>query len=250
MKTSLVSGLLFALGVVPLTAGTVSLGSPLTDDASSLISPANTYTHAISGGTTATINGVPFQQLQSGVIPANFLWVSTGSQDQVQNNNGDWVPANGGVTGAGLIDLLESFTYSGTGANAPSSQTFTLSGLIAGTTYDTRMYIRVWDTEASGRPIQFTMTNGAEIDTFAGLEDRPGDVLGTGNQHHAYFVNYRYTAQGNSLLINAAVPATAPVDSGSFHMYGLTNQVVPEPGTAASLALALGLVGMIRRRRA
>jgi hypothetical protein len=112
------------------------------------------------------------------------------------------------------------------------------------------MYIRVWDTEASGRPIEFTMTNGAEIDTFSGLEDRPGDVLGTANQHNAYFVNYRFTAQGSNLLINAAVPGNAPADSGSFHLYALSNQVVPEPGTAATLAAALGLMGMVRRRRA
>ena len=93
------------------------------------------------------------------------------------------------------------------------------------------------------------MTNGAEIDTFSGPEDRPGDVLGTGNQHQAYYVNYRYTALATNLAINTAVPAGAAVDSGSFHMYALTNQVVPEPTTAASLALALGVIGGLRRRR-
>jgi hypothetical protein len=101
----------------------------------------------------------------------------------------------------------------------------------------------------SGRPIAFTMTNGAEVDPFSGPEDRPGDVLGTGNQHQAYYVNYRYTAQTTDLIINAAVPAGSPVGSGSFHLYALSNQVVPEPTTAASLALALGLIGGLRRRR-
>jgi len=212
-----------------------------------LISSGNTYTHAISGGAAATVNGVAFSAMTSTVAPAGISWVSA-TKAEIGNNLGDWVPANGGVTGTGLISLLSSFTYAPSGAQAGSFQTFTLSGLTIGATYDARLYIRVWDTEASGRPIDFTMTNGSEVDPFTGPEDRPGDVLGTGNQQQAYFVNYRYTAQGTNLLINTAVPAGAVVDSGSFHLYGLTNQVVPEPGTALCLALA-GLVTVVRRRR-
>jgi hypothetical protein len=247
MKNLLFSTGFLGLLLVPALAGSVSLSGPLSDDASSLISSSNTYTHAISGGAAATVNGVAFSAMTSAVTPANISWVSA-TKAEIGNNLGDWVPANGGVTGAGLVSLLSSFTYAPGGAAAGSFQTFTLSGLTIGTTYDTRLYIRVWDTEASGRPIDFTMTNGAEVDTLAGPEDRPGDVLGTGNQQQAYFVNYRYTAQGTTLDINTAVPAGAAVDSGSFHLYGLTNQVVPEPGTTLCLALA-GLAGIVRRRR-
>jgi hypothetical protein len=248
----LTGSLLSCLSFIPwvATAGTVSLSNPLTDDASSLISTSNIYTHAISGGQAATVNGVDFADFSPGVTPANFSWVtSTGGQNEVLNNNGDWVPADGGVTGPGLQSLLGSFTYHGDGANPGSNQTFTLSGLTAGVIYDTRLYIRVWDTEASGRPIDFTLTNGAEIDTFGGLEDRPGTVLGAGNDHQAYFVNYRYTAQGTDLVINAAVPGTAPANSGSYHLYALSNQVVPEPGTAVSLLVAAGAFMLARRRR-
>lgn len=247
MKSILFSTCFLAVVLSPLQAGTITLSGPLTDDASSLISPANTYTHAISGGAAATVNGVAFSAMTSTVTPAGISWVSA-TKAEIGNNLGDWVPATGGVTGSGVINLLSSFTYAPSGAAAGSFQTFTLSGLTIGTTYDARLYIRVWDTEASGRPIDFTMTNGAEVDPFTGPEDRPGDVLGTGNQQQAFFVNYRYTAQGTGLLINTAVPAGAAVDSGSFHLYGLTNQVVPEPGTAVCLALA-GLVGVVRRRR-
>jgi len=227
--------------------GAVSLSGPLTDDASSLIDAANTYTHKVSGGAGSTVNGVVFDALTSGATPANFSWVSA-TKAEIGSNLGEWVPASGGVTGSGLVNLLSSFTYSPLGAQAGSAQTFTLAGLTIGTVYDARLYIRVWDLEASGRPIDFTMTNGAEVDTFSGPEDRPGTVLGTGNQQQAYFINYRYTAQTDSLVLTTAVPAGAEVDSGSFHMYGLTNQVVPEPTTALCLALA-GLAGVARRRR-
>ena len=234
------------------SAGVFSLSGPLTDDASSLIDPANTYTHTISGGTAATVNGVNFDAFSPTVTPANFSWTSTGGQNEVLNNNGDWNPELGGVTGAGLISLLQSFTYAGTGPNAGHSQTFTLSGLTAGTIYDTRLYIRTWDTEASGRPIDFTFTNGGEVDTHTDLlEDRPGTELGTGNEHQAFFLNYQFAAQGSDLVINAAVPATAVENSGSFHLYALTTQVVPEPATTLLLAVGIGLfgAGLLRRRQ-
>jgi hypothetical protein len=247
MKTTLLTSCLVAVLIVPIHAGTITLSGPLSDDASTGISAANTYTHTISGGSAATVNGVAFSTFTSTVTPTNFSWTSP-TKAEIGNNLGDWVPANGGVTGPGLISLLSGFTYSPQGAQAGSNQTFTLSGLTIGTTYDTRVYIRVWDTEASGRPIDFTMTNGAETDVFSGPEDRPGTVLGTDNQHQAFYVNYRYTAQGTDLLINTAVPAGAVLDSGSFHLYALSNQVVPEPTTAVCLALA-GLAGGLRRRR-
>jgi hypothetical protein len=246
MKNSLLSAGLALSLLAPLSAGTVSLSGPLTDDASTQISASNTYTHTISGGSAATVNGVSFAAFTSGVTPANFAW-SSPTKAEIGNNLGQWVPASGGVTGAGLISLLSGFTYASGGAEPGSNQTFTLSGLSIGSAYDARLYIRVWDLGTSGRPIDFTMTNGAEVDTFGGLEDRPGTVLGTDNQHQAYYVNYRFTAQGTDLLINAAVPGAAPANSGSFHLYALSNQVVPEPSTAVCLLLAA--VGAVSRRR-
>ncbi len=251
MKLLLRPFALLLLALAQASAGVFSLSDPFTTDASSLIAPANTYTHAISGGTAATVNGVNFEQLSPFVTPVNFSWTATGSQSEVINNNGQWIPANGGVTGSDLITLLQSFTYSGTGADPGQSQTFTLSGLTPGTTYDTRLYIRVWDAGTSGRPIDLTFTHGIESNVYPGLlEDRPGTVLGTNNQQQAFFLNYEFTAKASDLVIDAAVPPTAPTGSGSFHVYALTNQVVPvpEPSTTACLALAMGLLGTARRR--
>ncbi len=250
-KSLLIAFVLLAVKSNPALAGTVSVSGPLTDDASTLISSSATYTHKVSGGAAATVNGVVFDVLTATAAPANFAWTSP-TKDQIGTNNpGDWLPATGGVTGPGLVSLLNNFTYAPQGAGPGASQTFALSGLVAGTTYDLRLYIRLWDTEGSGRPIAFTVTHGAEVNAFAGLEDRPGTVLGTGNDHHAYYVNYNYTAQASELTITAAVPDNGAADSGSFHLYGLTNQVaaIPEP-TAVALALGGIAMGLRRRRRA
>jgi hypothetical protein len=58
-----------------------------------------------------------------------------------------------------------------------------------------------------------------------GPEDRPGDILANGIQHSALYLGFTYTAQTTQLVIKAAVPIFAPVGSGSFHLYGLSNEV-------------------------
>ncbi|MCB1093959.1 MAG: PEP-CTERM sorting domain-containing protein [Verrucomicrobiales bacterium] len=246
---------LFASTVLGITAssgfaGTISLSAPFSDDASSGISSANTYTHAISGGSAVSVNGVAFDALTTDATPANFNW-DTGdkSKNQVTGNFGDWNEANGRVpTGPEILGLLQDFTYSGNGADQPSAQNFTVSGLTSGASYDLRLYIRPWDTEGSGRPIAFTFTNGAEVDTVSGPEDRPNLVLGTDNWGEAYYLNYSYTAQSDSLVINAAV-GEAIANSGSFHMYGLTNQVAAVPEPSSAMLIGLGFIGLVVRRR-
>jgi hypothetical protein len=240
-----------AIGLTATTmcsAGELSLSGPLTDDASSGISTSNTYTHAVSGGSAVTVNGVDFDVLTPEATPPNFSW-DTGelNKNSLAGNFGDW-PDGGSVTGPEIIELLRDFTYSSNGANQPASQTFTLSGLTPGVMYDMRLYIRPWDTEGSGRPIDFTVTNGDEVDTTSGLQDRPGTVLGTGDELSAYYLSYAYTAQTDQLLLNTAVGSDLQ-DSGSFHLYGLTNQVVPEPGTALLFGLGILLLGLVGRRR-
>lgn len=211
---------------------------PITTDASSGISPDKTYTHAISGGGAATVNGVVFSVLNSVETPADFTW-DTGlfTRNQINPiNNGAWLPLEGGVTEPGLQGLLGGFSYSGNGDQAGRSQTFTLSGLTAGTTYELRLYLRAW-SEATVRPIDFSFTNGAapvEVPFGALILDRPGTVLNTDNFHSAYYLSFTYTAEASDLVIQAKVPDSAVGSSGSYHMYGMTHEVVPPPaGTLA-----------------
>ena len=211
-------------------AGVFTVSGALTDDASTGISSSKTYTHTVSGGIAASINGVSFDVLNSSNTPADFDWNTNGfRKSQIpppsSDPNNDWIPEAGGVTGTDLIDMLESFTFSANGDGNPASQTFTLSSLSPGTTYDARLYIRMWDTTGSGRPIDLTFTNGTEVDLTSVHQDRPS-LVGLPNDQSAYYLNYQYTAQTSDLVIDALV--VEPDPSGSFHLYALSNEVVPQ----------------------
>ena len=200
---------------------------PITDTASSDIDPSKTYTHLVSGGQTATVNGVTFDPLNPNFQPLNFLWDTNGTSfNAIANNSGGWLPFEAGVD-AEIETLLNSFTYSGDGAGPGNTQTYTLSGLTPGITYDLRIYSRPWVTDGTPRAIDLVFTNGSEIITpYGSLPlDRPANLTGSGNPHEAYYLNYQYTAQGNELVITATTQPCGPLVSGSFHMYALSNEV-------------------------
>ncbi|WP_035612217.1 hypothetical protein [Haloferula sp. BvORR071] len=207
---------------------------PLTDDESTGISTTKVYSHLISGGNETTLNGLTFLELSPTTTPPNFSWTTSAVAKSEVNpfTNGDWVPDTGNVTGADLTNLFGAFTYCSNG-NPGVSQTFTLSGLTVGGQYQLKIFIRPWDTEGSGRPIDLIFTNGSSVEQpFGALrEDRPGAVLGNGNEHSAYYLSYNYTAQSSSLVIDAKVHESAAAASGSFHLYGLANEVLSVPAS-------------------
>jgi len=214
------------LGLVVLAGlaqgGVLTLSPALTTDVASGINPMATYTHTISGGQAATVNSVIFAELDPSTTPPNSNWNTfTWQKSQVENNNNNWNPATGGVTGTGLQELFGDFTYSGNGTGVGNHQAFTLTGLTPGTTYDLRAYIRPWDVNYTQRLITLTYTNGGEVDATFISEDQP-TVQGYPSNHSAYYMNYHYTAQGTSVTMDAAVAAGG---AGSFHMYALSNQV-------------------------
>ncbi len=206
----------------------------VTDEASTGISTSKSYTHKIAGGAAATINGVAFDVLTNAATPANFAWTVNGTKNVAVGNLGNWSAANGGVSGSGLLDLYNSFTYASLGTG--SIQTFELSGLTPGQTYQLKLFIRKF-ASGSQRPIDLTFTNGSDVVTpFAALlYDRPDIVLNGGNQDSAYYLSYTYVAQGTTLSIGAVHAAASPAESGSAHFYGLTNEVVGTPMTILSV---------------
>ena len=72
--------LLFSL--ISLRAGEISFSGDLTDDESSGISSLSVYSHAISGGSEVTVNGVNFEQLDSNQTPSNFSWEVSSIKNQ------------------------------------------------------------------------------------------------------------------------------------------------------------------------
>jgi len=212
----------------PGPVGSVAI-VPITDDASTGLDPAKTYTHLVSGGNPATVNGVTFEVLNPAGVATDFTWDTlTWSQSQVLANPGDWDPVGSGVS-ANVETLLNSFTYSGTGPNPGSSQRFTLSNLTQGETYDLRIYSRMWDDnpDASGRPSDIVFTNGAEVvQPYSAIPlDRPGMITGSTFNNDAYYLTYQYVAQTTELIIETTVPICAPGNSGSFHLYALSNEI-------------------------
>lgn len=202
---------------------------PVTDDVSTGISSTKTYTHRVSGGGAATINGVAFDALTTTAAPADFLWTSAVKSQFTAPQLGGWVAANGGVTGTDLQQLLGTFTY------GSQIQTYQLSNLTPGKAYEVKIYIRAYSQD-SLRPINFTYTNGSDVKVPFGalLADRPKIMLSTDidttayTNDSAYYLSYSYVAQGTTLEIQAAGSS-----ADSFHFYGLTNEVAgatnPDP---------------------
>ena len=212
----------------------------ITDDATSGISAAKNYTHAISGGYATTVNGVTFEALGTATTPANFLWEldpGPAGNEIAAANLGNWVPLDGGLpddgSADGIIDLLSGFTYADSSDLPGDSQSYTLEGLTIGQEYSLRLYYRAWRPASdSGRPIDLTFINGESSTTpFCSiLLDRPAYALAeadpaVSNQMQAYFINFSYVAQDTRLVIETRIPLGADADD-SHHLYGLTNETV------------------------
>lgn len=213
----------------------------ITNDANSGISNANTYTHAadLGGGTIATVNGVSFTN-----APGNYTTDHNGSNNGSPNN----------LPGGGLGNLMQGFQFRTSPNPVGAVSTITLGGLSAGTTYDFRIYSGRWDTGAdrtniitfdpdgAGAISESTTINQNNASTVPG-ESFASDAI--------YYINYRYTAVANENLSVKFEIANSSL--ASWHLYGLTNQVVPavipEPG-ALVLSVLGGMLFLRRRRNA
>ena len=230
---------LAVLGLQSLASATIPY-SLVTNDADSGISSSNTYTHAIdfnASGGGATINGVVFTAATGNT--GNFT--RTVANGSVNNHNG-----TGEVTTSGnLADLMQGFLYnSGPATDGSGLQTYTITGLTIGTTYDLRLYNHAW-TAAGNRPNELVFDVGGANDSTGFINTDRATTVGMAGDNDSYYINYRYTASSTSLVFTAANQSGS---NASFHLYGLTNQVViPEPSSC--LLSGLGGLLLLRRRR-
>lgn len=229
-------------------AGTISIVD-FTNDATSGISDAKSYTHTIDPGdqTAATVNGVVFDQVPSPgytpEFPSGVPFIDVPALNYRHETAGGVLHnLSGGTTGVtgGVNDLMNDLIYNH-GSMVGKDQTITLSGLTAGVTYDMRLYYRPWTAGDTMRVNNITCDeDGAGplgSSQFVGEDDGDGTF--------ASYFSYVYTAGSEGKLVISITPNPAS-GAHSWHTHGLTNEVVseiPEPGTLA--LLTCGLVGLL-----
>lgn len=199
---------LLGAAAAPARAGTFFV-LPLTDDASTGISTAKTYTHAAdvvnawsinpaaTNVKTVTIGGVAFE-----VGNTTGTYWSLDAPSIYTGNSG-----TGGVGGQ-VGELMRYFRYGPASGNA----TLTLPGLAPGETYTTTWYSKSW--EAAGRTVTISASDGGSI-----FFDQDYYGAGAGNMLQCSFVA---PASGSITYTFANGPAR-------FHHYGFSNELTSTP---------------------
>jgi autotransporter-associated beta strand protein len=195
-------------GSVTSSAG-VAIGAPVffSTNADSGIATTKTYTHVLDfgDGTAATVNSVTFTE--AGASGAN--WNLTGAGALLPEGAGAASSPTFGdaANGTGMNQLLSDFFFNGNPA------TLTLSGLNPGTNYETRLYNRVW----GGDRTQLFQVNAGGA-TGALLFNQDGNATPS-------YLSFRYTADASG----TASISTFQIGTGTYHWYGVTNEVVTAP---------------------
>jgi hypothetical protein len=174
-----------------------------TNDATSGISAAKTYTHVLdfaqSFSAGSTVNGVNL--INAPLVGANYSL--TGANTDCCAN------ANTGVTaGSGADSMLRDFFHNNTGGNAQ----LTLTGLTPGVTYESRIYYRQFG--AGDRTHTVTLANGGE---------RDGVTVNPDASNAANYIAFSYTATGTTAVIDFTKNNGA---NASWHHYAFTNEVI------------------------
>lgn len=201
-------GALLAASAHSARAGTFIV-LPLTDDASTGISTANTYTHAAdvvnywslnpaAGAQAVTINGVSFEV--GNLTGTNW---SLNTSNIYTANSG-----SGGVTG-NVGGLLGYFRYGPANGNA----TLTLTGLVPGESYTTTWYNKNWSGEFSGR-----------IATITGSDDNTSLTFDQDNSGSPSMLQYSFVAPASG-----SITYTFANGGASFHQYGFSNELTSAP---------------------
>lgn len=205
-------------------------------DAASGISTLNTYTHKLdftsSGntGTALSINGVTFNRYAPTLAAAGTFNLGTSATISTTDILQAYTAPSPSTYADG--DMRTLITGATDGRNG--TVTISLSNLIEGTQYSTRIYYRNYS--GSNRTGTWTFTGDVTDATKAISVNQSADAL-------AHYIAYDFIAAGTSMSVSLAKVGDT---SG---IYGLTNQVIiPEPSCLALIGFA-GIAGCLRRRR-
>jgi hypothetical protein len=241
-----------ALLASSVNAGTITGPVTFTDDAGSGISSAKTYTHLIDpgDGAAATVNGVTFNAVagRTSMYEADFS--STlgfkyteaavyGNGSGVQFLDGVRAAGTGVPTGSGADTLLVDFMYSGGESvytaltlSSPASGTQLTPGLV----YEARLYYRSWDPpNLQNLTVTFNENGAGALGSSIALNESEA------SPSEARYLAYRYTATSSPLTI----VMTNTVANASWHLYGLSNELVSVPEPSMAMLLFAGLTGLL-----
>jgi hypothetical protein len=218
--------------------GTVIDPVIVSTDAETGIGPGIVYTHALDFGnlTGATINGVPFTA--AGRSGSNFTTANMpGTINENQFNLGG--AGTGAAAGSGLHQLLTDFFYNSVNNGAGQSEVITLTGLVPAVPHRLRIFYRQWDANEDN-------TRFTDITFY----DETGDGFIRVNQdesENARMLVYEYTAGPSGTLVIDFFEGGNIPSAASWHQYGLSNEIVPEPTSLG--ILGVGALALLARRR-
>ena len=233
--------LAFMLLYAPVVFGGQVVGpTVISTDADTGIRSGATYTHQLdflADGSAATINGVPFTA--AGATGANYTSTNIPGQiTEVQFNLGG--AGTGAAAGSGLHKLLTDFYYNSNANGAGQAETISLTGLTPGTPYQLKLFYRQWDADENNtRFTDITFNEGGATGFVRVNQDL---------SESARMLVYNYTA-GPGGTLSMSFLEGGNTTAASWHQYGLSNEVVPEPGSLALAGIAAAALLARRRRR-
>jgi len=213
--------------------GTLSLAGPgdtanglisfafFTNDVQTGISPEKRYTHAVSFGTAPTvpvINGVTF--LNTSALnwtgPDGYGWEGAASSG-IPGHPGGYFPNNFIFADTnGVYHLLNGMNYGDTNMR--------LTGLKPGTSYELRIYNRVWQSGSLDR----TQTIGFTCDLNHAVTNA---IVFNPDCLDPNALVYRYVPEGTELQIIIRAKGSTQ----TFHFYGFTNEEIATPAEAPAV---------------
>lgn len=190
----------------------------ISSDADSEISSDKDYTHAIDFGTsgTATVDGVVF--VNDINVASSDGRANSGSRTYGPSPHaGNAPPA---VTG-NVASVFTDMHYNGSDLSY-----IELTGLTAGNVYDVRLYERAWDFQGSIRTFYAAYDVGGdgtvEFKTEKINQNDPTLTPPGLAGNVSYALSYKYTADSTGKI--KVIVDLADDQTGTYHLYGLTNE--------------------------